>query len=134
MRLLVCGTRTYSDEFFMFARLDELHSKHNITVVIEGEAKGADKMARKWAEQNNIPVSRFPARWGKFGRAAGPIRNKQMLTEGQPDMVAAFIDKPLGQTIGTLNMINQASKAKIDWSWYSSLLKESEGAGWSDER
>lgn len=81
-----------------------------ISVLIEGEAKGADTLARSWAYRNNIPVLRFPANWSKYGRAAGPIRNKQMLVEGMPELVVAFLAP---ESIGTRNMIQQAKAAKI---------------------
>ena len=37
-----------------------------------------------------MPVSIYPADWDKHGKAAGPIRNKQMIDEGKPDLVIAF--------------------------------------------
>ena len=50
----------------------------------------------------------YPADWDTHGRGAGPIRNKQMLEEGKPDLVIAF---PGGK--GTANMIGQAKEAGI---------------------
>ena len=52
---------------------------------------------------NGVVVEEFKADWDKFGRAAGPIRNAQMLREGKPDLVVAF---PGGR--GTANMVAQA--------------------------
>jgi hypothetical protein len=52
----------------------------------------------------------FPADWGTFGKRAGPIRNKQMLEEGKPDLVIAFWD---GNSPGTKNMIDQAQAKGI---------------------
>ena len=46
--------------------------------VICGMARGADTWGRKWAEHHEIPIKEFPADWEKCGKAAGPIRNKQM--------------------------------------------------------
>lgn len=39
-----------------------------------------------------MELLRFPAKWNEHGKAAGPIRNQQMLTEGKPDVVFAFHD------------------------------------------
>ena len=50
----------------------------------------------------------YPANWKKHGRAAGPIRNKQMLEEAKPDLVIAF---PGGA--GTANMVKQAREAGV---------------------
>jgi len=50
----------------------------------------------------------FPADWSRHGKSAGPIRNRQMLIEGRPDIVVAF---PGGK--GTANMIKQAVEAGV---------------------
>jgi hypothetical protein len=55
-----------------------------------------------------LKVERYRADWAKHGRAAGPIRNKQMLEEGKPDLVVAF---PGGQ--GTANMMSQVREAGV---------------------
>jgi hypothetical protein len=70
--------------------------------------KGADKMAREFAEWKGIPVKTFAAEWGKYGRLAGPRRNQQMLDEGKPDLVVAFAGGA-----GTANMIALAKAAGV---------------------
>ena len=65
-------------------------------------------MARKFAEWQGIPVKTFEADWDRHGKAAGPIRNKQMLDEGKPDLVVAFEGGK-----GTANMIAQAEAAGV---------------------
>ena len=65
-------------------------------------------MAGKFAEWARIPVKEYPADWQKHGRAAGPIRNQQMLDEGKPDLVVAFDG---GR--GTADMIARAEKAGV---------------------
>jgi hypothetical protein len=55
-------------------------------------ARGADTWAAMWGS-TKIPRENqldFPAQWHKYGRAAGPKRNQQMLDEGKPDLVIAF--------------------------------------------
>jgi hypothetical protein len=74
--------------------------------IISGMAKGADSAAVDWAVVNWCKVHEFPADWKKYGRAAGAIRNQQMLDEGKPDVVIAF---PGGR--GTAHMVKIA-KAK----------------------
>lgn len=112
MRVLVCGSRDYHDRDTLFATLDRLVIE-NIEVVIEGEARGADTLAREWAEARNIPVLKYPADWGSYGLAAGPIRNKQMLDEGKPDLIVAFPKGKLSDTKGTKDMVKQARAAGI---------------------
>lgn len=107
MRLLVCGSRYYSDVIHIFK---ELNAYSHASVLIEGGARGVDTTAKGWAYSLNIPVEEYPADWNQYGTAAGPIRNKQMLVEGKPDLVIAFL--PLA-SIGTTNMIRQAEEANI---------------------
>jgi hypothetical protein len=108
MKVLVCGGRDYgvtlSQRRLIYATLDEIAPKH----VIEGGALGADARAREWCRHHKIANTTFPADWATHGKAAGPIRNKQMLVEGRPDLVVAF---PGGH--GTANMIAQAQAAGI---------------------
>lgn len=112
MKVLVCGSRDFSDALMLVEKLDELHDLHEFSVVIEGEALGADTMAAAWAEERDISVMPFPANWAKYGRAAGPIRNKQMLDEGKPDLVVAFYSNK-AKSKGTANMVAQAIKAGV---------------------
>jgi len=103
MILLVCGGRDYDDTDFLEKFLDDLAEKHRITLLIHGGARGADELASNWAWSRDIPRKEYKAYWNKHGNAAGPIRNKLMLTEGKPDLVIAF---PGGS--GTADCIRQA--------------------------
>ena len=108
MRLLVCGDRNWKDYDLLLQEVTTLHPD----IVIEGEARGADLMARTAAYSLGIEVIAFSAQWDKYGRAAGPIRNQQMLTEGRPDMVLAFHDS-ITSSKGTANMIRIAKLAGV---------------------
>lgn len=107
MKVLVCGGRDFNDAMTLGSWLGGIHKQHGITLLIEGGARGADYMARKFAEWAGIPVKSFPADWSQ-GKSAGPVRNRQMLTEGKPDLVVAF---PGGK--GTADMVRQANAAGI---------------------
>lgn len=107
MKVLVCGSRHFNDYELLEKTLEALPT---ISCIIEGEARGADKLARKYAEGRGLDVLPFPALWNKHGRAAGPIRNTQMLVEGKPELVIAFKGP---NSKGTQNMIDQATKAGI---------------------
>ena len=106
MRALIAGGRNFTDKQF----LEEYMSKYleEVTVVISGTAKGADRLGEKWAQANNIPVDRYPAQWSRYGGAAGPIRNKEMLDKGNPDLVVVF----KGGT-GSKHMATIARKAGV---------------------
>lgn len=88
MRVLVCGGRDFAD---FTAVCDALNTyAYEADLVIHGGGRGTDYLAGEWAEHHQIPVRIFPADWDKHGHAAGPIRNRQMLVEGKPDLVVAF--------------------------------------------
>lgn len=108
MRVLVCGSREYDNWGYIQQQLDSLTVK--IDTIIHGAAPGVDSLAGVWARRNNITEEAYPAQWEKHGKAAGPIRNKQMLDEGKPDLVVAFLSE---KSKGTRNMIEQSKKAGI---------------------
>lgn len=106
MKVLVCGSRDFND----FQQLSETLSTLDITEVIQGGARGADRLSKDWAVQNNVHSKEFRADWNVYGRRAGPIRNAKMLREGKPDLVVAFWD---GQSPGTRHMISIAREAGV---------------------
>ena len=113
MRVLICGSRDWDDPGWIRQALSAaVANSPNGVEVIEGEARGADTIARAVAEELELKVHRFPANWSKYGRSAGPIRNHQMLVEGKPNLVLAF-HKDLLSSKGTKNMVIQAENARI---------------------
>ena len=108
MRVLICGGRNFSDEKFARETLDCLHREHTFTHVIEGAARGADRLAGEWARARSIPLTEYPADWARLGRRAGPNRNEQMLQNGKPDLVIAF---PGGR--GTAHMVRISLDAGV---------------------
>ena len=104
MKVIICGGRDFDNITMLTKTMDAINAKTPITLVITGGATGADMYGDAWAHSRGIPHRVFPAYWKEHGHAAGPIRNKRMLTDGKPDMVVAF---PGGK--GTANMIKQAT-------------------------
>lgn len=112
MRVLICGDRNWTNGNRIFKTLMQFHKEKPVTVVIEGEAPGADTLARRAAEELGICVMAFPANWNHFKRAAGPIRNQWMLNFGKPDLVLAF-HSDIENSKGTKDMVNRAKKAGV---------------------
>lgn len=114
MRVLVCGGRTFGDARLVFATLDQLHREKRITTIIHGAARGADSFASEWARAHanryasTVREEAYPADWKKNGRAAGPIRNARMISEGKPELCVAF---PGGK--GTADMVRQCERAGV---------------------
>ena len=104
-RILVCGDRNYNDVDTIY---DTLQQYDKDTIIIHGNCKGADKIAGNVARKLGMSVIEFPAQWSKYGKAAGPIRNKQMLEDGCPTLVLAF-HKNINTSKGTKNMITQST-------------------------
>jgi len=97
--------------------LEHLYARGYRTL-IHGAAPGADRMAGEIGGLIGYWVLDFPADWRQHGKAAGPIRNRQMLREGQPDLVIAFHDD-LSASKGTRDMVRIARKAGIPVLVYS---------------
>lgn len=109
MRVLVCGGRDFDDALTLGSWLGGIHKQRGISLLIEGGAPGADFMARKFAEWQNIPVQTFEAEWERYGKSAGPRRNERMLSEGKPDLVVAFEGGK-----GTADMVRRARAADVE--------------------
>ena len=109
MRILVCGDRNWTD---VKTIEDYIKTLPRGSVVIQGMCNGADLIARKRAKIHRLEVIDFNPDWERFGRAAGPIRNRDMLEKGKPDRVVAFHNN-LAHGKGTQNMINQAVDAGV---------------------
>ena len=118
LSLLVCGLRTL-DAKKVQERISELIEWYGFRVrtVIHGGQHGkhpelgidlgADFGASCWALENDIRQFKVPAEWDKHGKAAGPIRNQEMLELHFPDLILAFWD---GKSKGTGDMVRRAMK------------------------
>lgn len=112
--VLVCGGRDFNNYEIVRRSLAHLLNYDDVEIV-EGGARGADRLARTFAEDHRIPFKTFSADWDQHGRSAGYIRNLAMLNylltcreEGAKVCVIAF---PGGK--GTANMTEIATKADI---------------------
>jgi len=109
-KVLICGDRNWSEREPIRSYLCKLQD-WGFGTVIEGEARGADTIAREEAERMGFQVIEFPAHWEKYGRAAGPIRNREMLDQ-QPALVIAFHNN-LSQSKGTQDTVEEARRRGI---------------------
>jgi YspA, cpYpsA-related SLOG family len=120
VRLLVCGDRAWTDLALVAATLDQVVAQHvddqdvqgDQVVVIEGDARGADRLAARHARARGWQLATYPADWAAHGRAAGPRRNQRMLRDGRPDLVVAFHDQ-LAASRGTADLVRRARAAGL---------------------
>ncbi len=77
MRCLICGSRDITDYEILKQAIKE--SGFEITEVVSGCARGADRLGEQWARENNVKLHQFPAEWDRYGSYAGFKRNKEMI-------------------------------------------------------
>lgn len=127
---LVAGSRDYTN-YAEFARitdhlLSQVAGKYDL-IVFEGEARGADTLAKKYASEKGYKLAPYPADWDLYGKAAGLWRNEVMTSEVSlyPKKAALFFvdDVPNNQTSrGTWHCISQAQDRGIPlkiWNYKS---------------
>lgn len=112
--VLVTGDRHWRDWVVVGTVLRSLDQPF---ILVHGDAAGADRIAGAIASHMMMGVEPFPALWDRYGRAAGPRRNVQMLTHvlekqnlGHSVRVIAF-HRDLTKSKGTAHMVKMA-KAK----------------------
>jgi len=132
MRLLICGGRDFHDAEYAFPRFDRVHQKTPVSRLICGMADGGDKLGYNWAKTRNIPIDEYWPDWKGLGRAAGPIRNEEMLKDGKPELVLGL---PGGNGTAHMCRISRGagvpvlqyerqyfSRARdLDWGWASNF-------------
>lgn len=104
MRIIIAGSRSVSEKDVRRA-IQHCPWIGFISAVVSGTAKGADEFGEYWAKENQIEVHRFPADWKKFGKRAGPMRNKVM-SENAEGLIAVWD----GKSRGTHSMIDFAKE------------------------
>ena len=105
MNIAIVGSRWYAEydtiKEYILSKIDI----KEVECVISGGANGVDRMAEKFAKEFKIKTKIFLPDWNKHGKAAGPIRNKDIVENS--DIVFAFWD---GQSRGTKKSIELAEK------------------------
>jgi hypothetical protein len=101
--ILFTGGRDYANRARVRAVLEDLQPE----LVIHGAGRGADTLVDEVARELGFPVAAFPADWERYGRAAGPKRNREMLDQ-EPVLVVAF---PGGR--GTTGTVSEAVRRGI---------------------
>lgn len=117
--IFVCGGRDYDDYETVKYVLNTIVLKRGLppTVVVHGDATGADLLGKLWAIEFGFKHDPYPAEWNKYGKAAGPIRNNIManilLKSSQNNFDIEAICFPGGR--GTKNMKQQLKDVRLDY-------------------
>jgi hypothetical protein len=120
-KILVTGDRKWDD---IPRVVEELGCHPPGTILVHGACVGADTVCAAVAEALQFEVRAYPADWETYKRAAGPIRNQQMLdSENKPnepiDLVLAFHNN-IKESRGTADMLDRVRKAGLPWRLCSS--------------
>lgn len=108
-KIIIAGSRDFSS-FKTLEKFCNAVIPSNVEVtIISGGARGADKLGERYARKYGYKLEIYPAEWGTYGRAAGPIRNEQMAAVATH--LIAFWD---GSSPGTSNMINLAHSKGLE--------------------
>ena len=104
--IAIVGSRNFNNQKYFNLALESIQNQiKNVTHFVSGGAKGADLMGQKWAEQKGLEIKIFYPDWNKHGRAAGVIRNTDIVKNS--DIIIAF---PSKQGRGTQDSIRKATK------------------------
>lgn len=100
MKVIVAGSRECTDVESVKNAIAEF-GPSTITELVHGGCRGVDTIAHDLWEGVG-PIKVFRADWAKHGRAAGPVRNREMAEYA--DALIAVWD---GKSRGTKNMIDE---------------------------
>lgn len=104
-RIGVTGGRDFADFNLVVHALRQMPPD---AVLVHGAARGADRLcAEWWGDIQERRVEAHPADWQRHGKAAGVLRNQEMLDSGL-DLLVAF---PGGR--GTADMVRRAKAAGV---------------------
>lgn len=76
--------------------------------IISGGARGVDTLAERYAKEIGVPLKIYWPDWTKHGKAAGPIRNRQIIESS--DCVIAFWDEKSPGTRSSLKIAEELEK------------------------
>lgn len=112
MKLIIAGKRDLYVSNRFITECYDLHFpqeeyEYYPDEIISGKADGIDTCGENWAKSfvSPIKIKEFPADWDKHGKAAGPIRNKEMAEYG--DVLLLIWD---GKSKGSKNMKQEMEK------------------------
>jgi hypothetical protein len=105
--VVVCGTRKFENKalFSSAIRLIRSMVDEKVLFVSGAASSGADRLIINYCHAYRLPCLEIPAQWEQYKRAAGMIRNKEMLKIAT--RVVAFWD---GESSGTTNMVENSRK------------------------
>ena len=93
------------------AALRQASAGRPVVRLLHGGARGADRLIEKAARSLAWPVEVIAAEWGRYGRAAGPLRNGLLLRqalEAATTFEASVLVVAFPGAAGTASLVRQA--------------------------
>lgn len=101
-RVIVCGSRNWADRAAVSRAIESARVMlGRPLLIVHGAARGADALADDVARELGFEREAHPADWGRFGKRAGFLRNRDMADAGAW-LCLAF---PMGESVGTRMMM-----------------------------
>lgn len=91
------------------AYLRSILTVRNVTILVHGDCRGADRWAAAIAESAGVRTCPMAADWERFGRRAGPLRNEFMSKVPGMSLLIAF---PGGR--GTAHCVSMFERAGVE--------------------
>lgn len=121
MNLIVAGSRYFNNYELVSNTIMNFVSNNNVEIssikIVSGTCRGADSLGERFAIEHNIEILRFIPDWDKYGKTAGPIRNREMAKVG--DYLLLFVSDKTNISSGSASMLKEAKKAGIGYDVYS---------------
>jgi YspA, cpYpsA-related SLOG family len=115
MKVCFVGSRNWHDKDkireVMLKYKDEAEAKGEILTIVSGGARGADSLSVEVAKELDCNTMVYHANWARWGKAAGPIRNAEMIEDSEAVALVAF--KKGEKSVGTDHAIEHATKLGI---------------------
>lgn len=109
-RIVIAGSRNFDNYERLKSEMDTIlrfYDVKNEITIVSGGCRGADALGERYAKENGIPLEIIEADWDRYGAAAGPIRNEEMVKLS--DAITCFWD---GKSKGTKSLIELAKQYK----------------------
>lgn len=117
MIYVVSGSRDFPDRSVVAEKIDSVLTKDD--VLIHGAARGVDTWCAERAKAIGAVVKPMPANWNLYKKAAGSIRNAEMVAEAV--MMGVKYAKKVkaivfwdGHSKGTKHMMKEIFQRQID--------------------
>ena len=126
--VLISGSKTINDKEridIIYKLIDDelkdiIKADFKKIVIVEGEEKGVDTIAKNYANDRGYTIKGFPAAWSIYGPTAGLKRNQKMhefISQYPNRLVLCFKDS-ISNGTGTKDSFNLAKKYQTNAVWY----------------